>query len=193
MALRLLAPFRGISALTLSVAVMLGAILAATPARGQDEPEGEFARTTIDLGVVVADVEKSAKFYTEAVGFTEIDGFSVAGDFAADAGLTDSQPLKIRVFVLGDGETATRLKLMQLPQVDSKKSDNSFIHSQLGYSYITIYVTDTTAAMARLTKAGVKPVAKGPVPLPKELAEGVFLTVVRDPDGNLIELVGPKK
>ena len=193
MTLRFWAPFRGISVLTLSVTLMLGTTLPAASARAQDEPDGEFARTTIDLGVVVSDVEKSAKFYTEAVGFTEIDGFAVPGDFAAEAGLTDSQPLTIRVFVLGEGASATRLKLMQLPQVDSKKSDNSFIHSQLGFSYLTIYINDTGAAMARLTKAGVKPIAKGPVALPEGFPEGVFLTVVRDPDGNLVELVGPKQ
>ena len=46
--------------------------------------------------------------------------------------------------------------------------------------------------MARLEKAGVKPLAKGPVALRSPLPEGVFLSVVRDPDGNLVELVGPK-
>ena len=193
MTLRLLARPRGISALALVVALMLAMPLSATSARAQDEPEGEFARTTIDLGVVVSDVEKAAKFYTDAVGFTEIEGFAVPGDFAADSGLTDGRDLKIRVFVLGEGESATKLKLMQLPQGDSKKSDNTFIHSQLGFSYLTIYINDTTAALARLTKSGVKPLAKGPVPLPKGFPEGVFLTVVRDPDGNLVELVGPKK
>jgi catechol 2,3-dioxygenase-like lactoylglutathione lyase family enzyme len=63
----------------------------------------------------------------------------------------------------------------------------------LGFSYLTIVVNDTNAALARLKKAGVKPIAKTPVELPKNLAPGVFLTVVRDPDGNLVELVGPKK
>ena len=46
--------------------------------------------------------------------------------------------------------------------------------------------------MARLKKAGVKTAAKSPVELPKSLAAGVFLTVVKDPDGNIVELVGPK-
>jgi len=155
--------------------------------------EGEFARTTIDLGVVVSDVEKSVEFYTKAIGFTEVKGFSVTADLAADGGLTARQPLDIRVLVLGEEKTATRLKLMEVPGVDSKKSDNSFIHSQLGYSYLTISINDTNAAMARLTKAGVEPIAKCPVELPENLAPGVFLTVVRDPDGNIVELVGPKK
>ena len=68
--------------------------------------EGEFARTTIDLGVVVSDVEKSVEFYTKAIGFTEVKGFSVTADLAADGGLTDRQPLDIRVLVLGEEKTA---------------------------------------------------------------------------------------
>ena len=42
-------------------------------------------------------------------------------------------------------------------------------------------------------KAGVKAITKSPLPLPKGLPEGIFLTIVRDPDGNMVELVGPKE
>jgi len=154
--------------------------------------EKEFTRTTIDLGVVVSDIKKSVEFYTGAIGFTEVTGFQVPGGFCKDSGLTDGAMLDIRVLVLGSGESATKLKLMQLPNVQSKKSDNRHIHSQLGFSYITVFVNDTQAAMARLEKMRVAPIAKGPVQLPAGLPQDVFLTVVRDPDGNLIELVGPK-
>jgi hypothetical protein len=45
-----------------------------------------------------------------------------------------------------------------------------------------------------LAKLGVKPIAKSPVLLPESLVPGkMYLTVVRDPDGNLVELIGPKK
>lgn len=153
----------------------------------------EFARTTIDLGVVVSDVEASAKFYTDVIGLTEVKGFSVPADFCADSGLTNQHKLDVRVFVLGEGESATKLKLMQLPGVESKQNDHAYIHSSLGFSYITVFITDTKRALARLKKAGVAPIAKSPVELPKGLPQGVYLTVVRDPDGNLVELVGPKQ
>jgi catechol 2,3-dioxygenase-like lactoylglutathione lyase family enzyme len=168
------------------------AVTLATAARAA-EPASAFARNTIDLGVVVSDVARSAKFYAEAIGFSEVPGFSVPADFCANAGLTDHQKLDIRVLVLGDEPSATRLKLMEVPGTASKKSDNDFIHSQLGYRYLTIYVSDAKAALARLTKAGVKPLAKGPVPLPEGFPPGMTLAVVRDPDGNLIELIGPAK
>jgi hypothetical protein len=38
----------------------------------------------------------------------------------------------------------------------------------------------------------VRPLAKGPVPLPAALGNGMTLTCVRDPDGNLVELLGPR-
>ena len=112
--------------------------------------------------------------------------------FAKDVGLTSAQ-LDVHILVLGKGENATKLKLMQLKGVETKKSDNSFIHSQTGFRYLTIYINDTTAALARLDKAGVKPIAKTPAEIPKEIAPGAWLTIIRDPDGNLIELAGPKK
>ncbi len=157
------------------------------------EKKSEFARTTIDLGVVVSDVDQSVKFYTEAIGFSEMPGFSVSAEFCADAGLTDKGRLDIRVLKLGNDDAATQLKLMEVPAASSKKSDNRFIHSQLGYSYLTIYVADAGRALARLKRAGVKPLAKGPVPLPAGLPAGMTLSLVRDPDGNLIELIGPSK
>lgn len=151
-----------------------------------------FPRTTIDLGCVVTDVEKSVRFYTDGIGFREVTGFQVPASLAADAGLTDSKPLSIRVLVLGDGPDATKLKLMQVADTTPRTGDTDHIHSHTGFRYLTIFVADTDAALARLEKLGVKPIAKGPVALPDSLAKGMYLTVLRDPDGNLVELVGPR-
>lgn len=159
---------------------------------GAPAPTSDFSSTTIDLGVVVSDIEKSAVFYTEALGFEERDGFGVPADFCRDAGLTDQLPLAVRVFVLGEGEAATKLKLMQVEGSNPKPTDNAYIHSQLGFSYLTVYVTDSDAALERCAKAGVEPISKGPV-LIGEPPTGPYLSLVRDPDGNLIELIGPKK
>ncbi len=150
-----------------------------------------FLQKTIDLGCVVSDVEKSVKFYTEAIGFKVAGGFKVPGDFATDAGLTAGKELDIKVLTLGDGEGATKLKLMQV-KGESKKADHAYINNTLGFSYITIFVKSTDDALARLKKAGVKPIAKGPATLPASLDPKMALTIVRDPDGNFVELVGPK-
>ena len=165
-------------------------MLAALPC-GAAEPE--FPSTTIDLGCVVSDLDTSVRFYTEGVGFREVKGFEVPADLARDAGLTDSKPLAIRVLVLGEGEGATKLKLMQVAGTAPRTGDTEFIHSHTGFRYLTIVVADTDAALARLAKLGVKPIAKSPVALPESLAPGMHLTCVRDPDGNIVELLGPRR
>lgn len=152
---------------------------------------GEAARATIDIGVVVGDVSRSVDFYTKVIGFEEVPGFTVPEDFCQKAGLTSGPALAIRVLTLGAGDDATRLKLMSLSDTKPKACDNSFIHSQLGYSYLTIQLKTLGPALKRLAARGEKPVAQSPVPLPGAGPDGAHLLMVRDPDGNLIELIGP--
>lgn len=153
----------------------------------------EFSTPAIDLGVVVRDLDASMKFYTEAIGMKPAGGFSVPGDFAAKAGLSDNKTLHVKNLILGEGAVASKLKLMAFEGTNSETTKNDFIHSTLGFSYLTIHVTDTDAAMRRLEKAGVKPLKATPIALPAPLPTHVFITLVRDPDGNFVELVGPKK
>ena len=174
------------------VALLVTPMLAAAAAIHAAEPV-TFPRTTIDLGTVVSDLDKSVRFYTEGIGFRELKGFDVSADLAAAAGLTDSKPLSIRVLVLGEGPEATKLKLMQVAGTSPRTGDTDFIHSHTGFRYLTIMVNDMTAALERLAKLGVKPLAKSPVALPESLAPGMTLTCVRDPDGNIVELLGPRK
>src|SRR5689334_16329624 len=94
--------------------ILTFAALASNSVRAAD---GEFSSATIDLGVVTTDVAKSVKFYTEAIGFKELKGFSVGAEYAKEVGLTDGHRLDIHVLALGDEPTATKLKLMSLPGV----------------------------------------------------------------------------
>jgi catechol 2,3-dioxygenase-like lactoylglutathione lyase family enzyme len=171
-------------AMPLAAVATMFATRAATPP--------QFPSTTIDVGVHVSDIEASADFYANVIGFTEVEGFDVSADFATAAGLTDDQPLAVRVFVLGEGATATKIKLMEIPGVGTKPSDNAYVHSQLGFRYLTIFIDDTNAALERLNASGNEPVADGPILIGDDPA-GDYLTVVRDPDGSLIELIGPRK
>ncbi|UCD53267.1 MAG: VOC family protein [Phycisphaerales bacterium] len=170
--------------ITLGVGLTMGLLMAR--AAQTSNMEKAFSRSTIDIGVVVSDVEKAAKFYAEAVGFSEVQGFDVSGQLAGDSGLTDYHRFKVRVFVLGDEPAATRLKLMEIPDAAPKKTDQQYISSSLGYSYLTVLVTDTKAAVERAKAAGVSPVKA-----PYQLGGNNYLTLLKDPDGNIVELVGP--
>ena len=157
------------------------------------DSDTNFASQTIDLGMVVSDIDKSVKFYKEVIGFTEVDGFKVPGQFGLDTGLSNKLDLDVHVLVLGKGESATKLKLMQFKTAPGARVDNTFIHSSYGYRYLTIPVKNLNLAVENAAKAGGKPIAKCPVALPEGFPAGLALANYRDPDGNLIELVGPYK
>lgn len=175
----------GICVVVMAGIVGGGIIMAAAK---QNSPKAEFARTTIDLGLIVSDIDKAAKFYTEAIGFTEASGFDVPAQMAGDTGLTDNLPFKVRVFALGKEPTATNLKIMTIPNAGSKKVDNQYIGSSLGFRYLTITVADLTKTMERLKQHGVAPVKE-----PYRLGGNNYLILVKDPDGNIIELIGPRQ
>lgn len=149
---------------------------------------GDFTSTTVDFGIVCSDAERSVDFYTQAVGMTELDGFDVDGALGQAVGLTDNQPFRVHVLVLGKGENATKVKLMEFKKAAGKKANQDFIHSTLGMRYTTFFVKDIAAANLRMIAYGSMPLSKGL----QEISDGRFLGVYRDPDGNFVELVGPK-
>ncbi len=174
----------------LVAAVMIWAVVTGHPTTASAaEGPSEFSKPVIDIGIVVGDLAKSAAFYTNAVGFKEVPGFKVTAERATEIGLTDNQPADIRVFVLGDGNLATRIKLMSFPNAPGKQPDQKYINSTLGMSYLTIFVTDLNASLKRLEKERVKLLGKTPT----DLGGGNWIAVFQDPDGNFIELVGPRK
>ena len=150
-----------------------------------------FSNASADIGIVVKDLEKSAKFYTETLGMTEVKGFSVPAEKATGLGLTDNQPATIRVFVLDPKAKGpkTKFKLMSFPKAPGKMQDQKFIHSSIGISYLTLFITDMNKSVEKLKAAKVKLLGKTPT----DLGGGNFIAVFHDPDGNYIELIGPKK
>ncbi|HJM63157.1 MAG: bleomycin resistance protein [Roseibacillus sp.] len=173
----------------LALASFLSLITVASAQEGKKAQDGLYAKGVIDLGIVVRDLDRSAKFYTEVLGLQEVKGFKVPGKVTGDFGLTDNQDVTARVFVAVDasGKPSTKLKMMAFPKAQGAAPDQKYIHSTLGVSYLTLFVTDMDAMMARLKKAGVKTLGKTPAPI----GGANHLTVFRDPDGNFIELIGP--
>ncbi|QDT36273.1 VOC family protein [Stratiformator vulcanicus] len=153
-------------------------------------PEANFSSPRVDFGIVVTDIEKAREFYTKALGLKETGTFTVAGPWSKKVGLSDSEPFKVFIMQAGEGDAATRVKLMQFERVRGSRPDNTFIHSTYGISYLTMYVEDLDASLAQAAKAGAKPIADGPQAI--EANPELSLAILRDPDGNMIELVGPR-
>lgn len=159
----------------------------------QDSSDTPFATPTIDIGMCVSDADKSLAFYKDVLGFREAPAFDVPAQFSTDTGLSNNLPLHVHVLTLGDGPGATKLKLIQTKTSPGARVDQSYIHSTYGIRYLTIVVKDVNAAVNHAAEHGAKPIAKCPQPLPAGFPEGLALANFRDPDGNLIELVGPWK
>jgi catechol 2,3-dioxygenase-like lactoylglutathione lyase family enzyme len=150
------------------------------------EPESDFSKGVIDIGIVVKDASRTADFLTNAIGFKEVKGFSVTPELGKKIGLIDGYAAEVRMFRLTDGDQATSIKVLSFPQAPRKAPDQQFIHSTLGFRYFTIYVKDMSKALERLKRAGVKTVGETPL----DLGGGTHIAVFRDPDGNFYELIG---
>lgn len=153
--------------------------------------EREFSRSSVDIGLVVCDLDKAEDFYTKAIGFRAAKGFSMPGTLARNIGLTTGKPLEVRVLVLGDEQSATRLKLIAMPKEKTAERNDRVVDSESGYRYMTVFVGDMNRTLKRLRELDVKPLGDGPVNLGSDSPHEVFVVLVRDPDGNLVELVGP--
>lgn len=158
-----------------------------TRAADTEDAAPVFSSPTVDIGIVASDLDKSVAFYRDALGLTEIKGFTATAEKATAFGLTDHVGADIRVFVLGEGDGATKLKLMSFPEKPGAKPDQAYIHSTVGISYLTMRVSDMAAALARLKSAGVELLGECPV----ALSGTTYFVAVKDPDGNFIELIGP--
>jgi lactoylglutathione lyase len=151
--------------------------------------ESEFSKPIIDIGIVVKDSDRTARFLTNVIGFKEVRGFPVSSDLVKKIGLIDSHATQVRVFVLEEVEQATRIKLLSFPEDPGKQPDQAHIHSTLGIRYLTLYVKDLNPVLERAKKACVAALGETPV----EVGTGTWLLAVKDPDGNFIEVIGPRR
>ena len=178
--------FKSVRLVNCLLVASLVAILESTNAA---ETTNEFSKPVIDIGIVVSDAGQSARFLTEAIGFKEVQGFSVTAELGKKIGLIEGHPVDVRVFLLNDENRATRIKILSFPKASSKQPDQATIHSTLGMRYLTLYVNDINKALARLKKEKIPLLGESPV----DLGGGTMLVAVKDPDGNFIELIGPAK
>ena len=57
-------------------------IILAITFTGISQAQSEFSSTTIGIGVVVSDLEKSLDFYTDVIGLKKVGGFDVNEDLS---------------------------------------------------------------------------------------------------------------
>ena len=152
------------------------------------QAQSEFSSTTIGIGVVVSDLDKSLDFYTNVIGLKKVGGFDVNEDFAKKSGLTGGIPMKVVILKLEDKPEATQWKLMSFGKKTPAPLPR-YVQDVVGISYITINVTNLNPFLERINEHGVKLLGETPVPLGS--SGEMHFVLVSDPDGTLIELIGP--
>lgn len=154
----------------------------------QPAPESEdFRSPTIQIGVVVSDLEESLDFYKNVIGMTQTGAFTVSGEKAKNLGLSDGRELDVTILKLEDSEQANEWKLMSFGK-DANHPKQDYVHDDTGVQYITIFVNHLDKFIGRMKKHNVKILSSAP----SDLGGGNFFILVQDPDGTFIELIGPK-
>ena len=148
--------------------------------------QSEFSSGLIGVGVVCKDINKSLDFYLNVIGMTKVGEFDVDGDFGTSSGLTDGIAFHVDVLKLQDSPDANQWKLMSFKKEGSHPMP-TYIHDDTGMQYITIMVNSLEPFLKRIKEHKVKLLGDTPIPL----GETDHFVLVQDPDGTIIELIGP--
>ncbi len=150
--------------------------------------QSEFSSSLIGVGVVTKDIQKSLDFYLNVIGMTKVGEFDVDENFGKISGLTNGLAFHVDVLKLQDSPEANQWKLMSFKKEGSHPMPK-YIEDDTGMQYITIMVNSLEPFLKRIKQHGVKLMGDTPVPL----GETDHFVLVQDPDGTIIELIGPLK
>jgi catechol 2,3-dioxygenase-like lactoylglutathione lyase family enzyme len=125
----------------------------------------EIAKDSLDLGILVSNINASLKFYQDLLGLKFIE--------------------KVPVWF----GTMYRLRFgnSDFKLVDPKNKPPKGpvgLDAQIGFRYVTFVIKNISMVCEELKKKGIE----FEVP-EKELRPGVKIAMVRDPDGNIVEFV----
>lgn len=131
------------------------------------------------VGLAVADLEHSARFYAGVFGFAERNRLEIP-DGVASKLLRVPQPVGLTAVYLTLGETVLELLHFDRPGNDPQR-ERSF--TEPGLTHISFTIDDIKATCAKVVEYGGQVL--------EDTNMGGFAVFVRDPDGQLLELLPP--
>ncbi len=133
---------------------------------GLKVPAGDKLTARLQIGLTVANLERSRRFYGELLGLPEEPPMQVGGEVGTRYGFTWG---------------ATTVKFWQLP--GERPVQTGAPNAFAGARFFTAMIEDLDAALAELTRKDI------PIVMPKvELPGLAKIAFFADPDGNWIEL-----
>lgn len=141
------------------------------------------------INIVVSDLDRSVRFYTEVLGFSETKRAHLKGDWIeAIVGLKDVEA-KVAYVVAPAGEP--RIELLQYLTPEGKALEANSAPNTPGLRHIALRVSDTPAMVERLKEAGCRifgEAVKVPGSVVSHDAGEKQLCYFLDPDGVILEL-----
>ena len=166
--------------------VLLAVLLVSVPSYAV-QPPNDFAKSGISVGVVVEDLNKSLDFYLNVIGMVKTGEFGVDAVKAKELGLSNGNSFDVKVLKLENNENAPEWKLMSFGK-KAMHPRQTYVPDDTGMQYITIFVKSMKPLLERINQHDVKILCTSP----SMLDETRQFVLVQDPDGNFIELIGPK-
>ena len=134
------------------------------------------------IGLCVRDLERALRFYRDGLGFEEEHRLEVEG--AHTDQLLRLQGTQLRaIYLLRDG---LRLELLHFAAPPAPDVAHVRVMHEPGLTHLSFRVTDLTATLVALRAAGAEILDDTVLSFPEWQSGAAF---VRDPDGQLIELV----
>ena len=172
-----------------AIVAMLAALAACAapekPVAGQPIPKGPLVRGVSYVGISVSDIEKSAAFYTNALGLTEVDRNALAGVSALDQ-LNGGAAVKAQTRLLrGD---RGQIRLMKFATQSAEAMQTSIMPVQgPGITHVCHQSTDAKPIFPRLVAAGAKPLSRTGELVQLSPAVPIRYAYLRDRDGVMME------
>jgi len=138
----------------------------------------------MEVGLVVADLDRMYRFYVEVLSCTEVRRADIPADLSR--AIRTASDGYVNVWLrTPNGEV---IKLVKPPAAPARVATPAFSSERTGFAYLTFYCSDLEATLAAALAAGA---VERSEPSTRSGAIGVKLVFFEDPEGNVVELVEP--
>jgi catechol 2,3-dioxygenase-like lactoylglutathione lyase family enzyme len=138
----------------------------------------------MEVGLVVADLDRMYRFYVEVLSCTEVRRADIPANLSR--AIRTASDGYVNVWLrTPNGEV---IKLVKPPALPARVAAPAFSSERTGFAYLTFYCSDLEATLAAALAAGA---VERSEPSTRSGAIGVKLVFFEDPEGNVVELVEP--
>lgn len=136
----------------------------------------------LEMGICVDDLDTIIAFYRDILGFEMISEIDVPADSSTKAGFTAGGYRIVRM----QTNYGERIKFVRPVNKPSERMSGEEVLSNRGNVFLTFIVDDLKSTVARIKDTGSPIRTTGDI---TEIRNGVFLSIMDDPEGNHLEFV----